>query len=166
MPNFFIRFMIDIINQNAGIILVGALAVFFLWNISLEIRMRKEKERTTNFFKGKKAEDLESIVSEIFKKQQLTEENMHKALNKIKNLDKVALSSIQKVGVIRFNPFSDIGSNQSFAIALLDQKDDGVVISSLHAKEGTRIYAKPIKSGESEYALSKEEELAVKEAIK
>ena len=158
--------MINSINQNAGIILIGVALILLIWNIALELRLKKERERTTNFFKGKKADDLESIVSEIFKKQQSTEEKANNALNKIKTLDNSALSSIQKVSVIRFNPFSDIGSNQSFAIALLDQKDDGVVISSLHAKEGTRVYAKPVKNGESDYALSKEEEAAVKEAAK
>lgn len=157
--------MIKIIEKNISVILIFVVFIFLLWNIFLETRLKKEKERTTNFFKGKKAESLESVISEIFKKQQRSEEKVHKALNKIKELDKVALQSVQKVGVVRFNPFSNIGSNQSFAIALLDQKDDGVVISSLHAKEGTRIYAKPIKQGESEHSLSKEEEEAIKQAI-
>lgn len=154
-----------ILNNNLNFILIFVISCLLIWNILLEIRIRKERARTTQFFKGKKAENLEEVISEIFKKQKTTEENIHKALNKIKNLDKVALHSIQKVGVIRFNPFSDIGSNQSFVVAFLDQKDDGVVISSLHAKEGTRIYAKPIKSGESTYPLSKEEEEAIRKAL-
>lgn len=157
--------MIDVIAKNIDIILIAVVIIFLAWNIYLEIRLKKEKERTTQFFKGKKTESLEEVISEVFKKQKLTEEKVHKALNRIKALDKVALHSVQKVGVIRFNPFEDLGSNQSFAIALLDQKDDGVVISSIHAKEGTRIYAKPIKHGESEYSLSKEEEESIKKAI-
>lgn len=157
--------MIEILKENTSFVLVIFFLIFLLWNILLEIRLKKEKERTTNFFKGKKAESLEAVISELFKKQKNTEDKVNKALNKIKELDKVALHSVQKVGIVRFNPFSDIGSNQSFVIALLDQKDDGVVISSLHAKEGTRIYAKPIKNGESEYPLSKEEEEALRKAI-
>lgn len=157
--------MIETLKENTSFILVIFFLIFLLWNILLEIRLKKEKERTTNFFKGKKAESLEAVISELFKKQKNTEDKVNKALNKIKELDKVALHSVQKVGIVRFNPFSDIGSNQSFVIALLDQKDDGVVISSLHAKEGTRIYAKPIKNGESEYPLSKEEEEALRKAI-
>ena len=156
--------MFKTMTKNLDIILMGLFAFFLVWNIFLEIRLKKEKERTTNFFKGKKAEDLESIISELFKKQKITDENISKALNRIRTLDKSALYSIQKVGVVRFNPFTDLGSNQSFAIALLDQKDDGIVISSIHAKEGTRIYAKPINHGESEYSLSKEEERAIKKA--
>lgn len=158
--------MIEFIEKNTSTILIAVIFIFLFWNIFLELRLKKEKERTTNFFKGKKAESLESIISELFKNQKRTEEKAHKALNKIKELDKAALHSIQKIGVVRFNPFSEIGSNQSFAIALLDQKDDGIVISSLYSKEGTRIYTKPIKNGESEYSLSKEEEESIKQALK
>ncbi len=157
--------MVDFIAKNIDTILILIIGIFIGWNIFIEIRLKKEKERTTQFFKGKKSENLEDVISELFKKQKLTEEKAHKALNRIKELDKAALHSIQKVGVIRFNPFSELGSNQSFVVALLDQKDDGVVISSIHAKEGTRIYAKPIKHGESQYPLSKEEEEAIRKAL-
>ena len=70
--------------------------------------------------------------------------------------------SIQKVGVVRFNPFKETGGNQSFSIALLDSKDNGLVISSLFTRQGTRIYAKPVKNGKSTYQLSKEELEAIK----
>jgi hypothetical protein len=73
--------------------------------------------------------------------------------------------SIHKVGIIRFNPFKDIGGDQSFALALLDGKNSGIVISSLHTREGTRIYSKPIIKGESEkYTLTEEEKQAIKTA--
>ena len=87
------------------------------------------------------------------------------SFGKIKKLEDVALHSIQKVGIIRFNPFEGAGGNQSFSLAILDQKDDGLVISSYHSKESTRIYAKPIRQGESKYPLTKEEEKAIKKAI-
>jgi hypothetical protein len=77
----------------------------------------------------------------------------------------MATSSIQKVGVVRFNPFSDVGGNQSFVIALLDSKNSGLVISSLHGREGTRVYAKPVSAGKSEHHLSTEEIQAIKKAI-
>lgn len=78
----------------------------------------------------------------------------------------LAKSSIHKVGIIRFNPFKDIGGDQSFAVALLDGKNSGITISSLHTREGTRIYSKPILKGESEkYTLTEEEKTAIKNAI-
>lgn len=75
-----------------------------------------------------------------------------------------ARRAVQKVGIVRFNPFEDTGSNQSFALALLDSQADGLVISSLHSRQVTRIYLKQITSGRSETPLSDEEEEALRRA--
>ena len=69
--------------------------------------------------------------------------------------------AFQRIGLVRFNPFEDTGSNQSFALALLDADDDGVVVSSLHARGGTRIYAKAVAAGRPEATLSDEEAQAL-----
>jgi hypothetical protein len=74
--------------------------------------------------------------------------------------------SLQKVGVIRFNPFQDSGGDQSFAIALLDQRGSGVVVSSLHGRAETRIFAKQVINGRSTHSLSDEEQQAIREALK
>ncbi len=76
------------------------------------------------------------------------------------------LGSVQKVSMVRFNPFSDTGSDQSFVIALLDGRNDGVVFSSLYTRGQPLIYAKPIKAGSSSYQLSEEEHDALARAIK
>jgi hypothetical protein len=73
--------------------------------------------------------------------------------------------SVQHVGLVRYNPFQDTGGDQSFAIALLDQHGDGIVVSSLHNRALTRIYAKPIKAGASSLSLSEEEVQAVQQAL-
>ncbi|MGH2462798.1 MAG: DUF4446 family protein [Candidatus Limnocylindria bacterium] len=72
--------------------------------------------------------------------------------------------SLQHVGLVRFNPFEDTGSDQSFAIALLDDERSGIVISSLHGRDGTRIFAKPIQSGQAAHPLSEEEQKALRMA--
>jgi hypothetical protein len=79
-------------------------------------------------------------------------------------LDERARGAVQRVGVVRYNPFEDTGSNQSFALALLDDRGDGVVISSLHSRQSTRIYLKPISGGRSDTALSDEESEALRKA--
>ena len=66
--------------------------------------------------------------------------------------------------MVVFNPFGEIGGDQSFSIALVDSKESGVVITSHYGKDIQRIYAKPIKEGESEYSLSTEEEEAIAQA--
>jgi hypothetical protein len=73
--------------------------------------------------------------------------------------------SIQCVGLVRFNPFQDTGGDQSFALALLDRKGDGVVVSSLHGRTSTRFYAKPVKGGVSHISLSEEEIQAIQQAM-
>lgn len=74
--------------------------------------------------------------------------------------------SLQKVGVVRFNPFQDSGGDQSFAIALLDQRGSGVLVSSLHGRAETRIFAKQVINGRSTHSLSDEEQQAIREALK
>ena len=73
--------------------------------------------------------------------------------------------SLQHVGLVRFNPFEDTGSDQSFAIALLDDRRDGIVLSSLHGRGGTRVFAKPVEGGESTHQLSDEEAQAIRIAL-
>ena len=73
--------------------------------------------------------------------------------------------SLQHIGLVRFNPFEDTGSDQSFAIALLDDRKDGIVISSLHGRANTRVFAKPVENGTSRHALSNEEANAIRIAV-
>jgi hypothetical protein len=88
------------------------------------------------------------------------------ALNKLHHeLEALSQRTIQKVGVIRYNPFADTGGDQSFAIALLDSLGNGVVLSSLHSRTDTRVFAKPVQSGRSKYQLSDEEQDAIKKAL-
>jgi uncharacterized protein DUF4446 len=70
--------------------------------------------------------------------------------------------SLQHIGLVRFNPFEDTGSDQSFAIALLDDERNGIVLSALHGRAGTRIFAKPLQTGTSTHVLSDEELEAVR----
>lgn len=72
--------------------------------------------------------------------------------------------AFQRVGLVRFNPFEETGGNQSFALALLDAAGDGWVLSSLHARAGTRVYAKSIKGGRADAGLSAEETAAIAQA--
>ena len=114
-----------------------------------------------NFFKKKKEpENLKEILSQF----QELKGNFEKISKELGNLKKENKFNIQKLGIVRFNPFKEIGGNQSFSIALLDGNDDGIVITSLYTKEGNRVYGKPIKNGKSEYLLSEDEKEAIEYA--
>jgi uncharacterized protein DUF4446 len=81
------------------------------------------------------------------------------------SLETRSRGSLQHVGLVRFNPFEDTGSDQSFAIALLDDRRDGIVLSSLHGRGQTRIFAKPVEGGASTHQLSDEEAQAIRVAV-
>jgi hypothetical protein len=72
----------------------------------------------------------------------------------------------QKISIVRFNPFGDTGGDQSFTLAVLDSHDSGYVLTSIHGREGTRVYVKPVDFGKSKYTLSTEEQQALAQAAK
>lgn len=124
----------------------------------------KQKKRLDIFFqKGEK--DLEKVLTEQIKKTEKIEKDLENTIKQISKLEKNSQRSFQKIGIIRFNPFREVGGNQSFAIALLDLNNDGFIITSHYGRESNRVYTKEIKNGKSEYSLSNEEEKAIKQAI-
>jgi len=150
--------MKTIFGDNSIFLLVFiALALVVIWNILLHLQLWQLKKKLKVFFAGKKASDLEGVLSEEIKRLKKSEIDIKKLFKSSEILEKMASQSIQKVGVVRFNPFRETGGDQSFAIALLDSQDNGLVISSLYSREGTRIYTKPVEAGQSKYPLSKEE---------
>ena len=157
--------IINLINQNqeTAIILTGViLLVFFAWNICLSYSLSKIKKRTRSFFASSEAKDLEEIIYKQIKKTNEIDCEIKKIIKDNKKIKGNLSECVQKVGVVRFNPFGDVGGNQSFVIALLDNFLNGVIIQSLYSRDGVRIYSKEIKKGKSEYALGKEEEEAIK----
>jgi len=96
-------------------------------------------------------------------------EELEKRVQELQNdllaYKKAMKSAVTKVGIVRFNPFHEIGSDQSFSLACLDQENNGFVLTSHYLKDHNRVYAKPIKQGESEYQLSEEEKEAIAKAM-
>ncbi len=107
-----------------------------------------------------KPENIKDILAEL----KSLEGNFEKISKELEELKKESRFWVQKIGIIRFNPFSEVGGDQSFSIALLDANNSGVVISSLYSRQENRIYGKPIKNGKSEYQLSEEENQAIEKA--
>lgn len=153
----------DFIAKNLGVIFL----VLFLWLVGLSFAFWKFLENLNNLTRGTKAGNLVGILKQILAS---TRENA-KSLEKLdKNLGKVATDAkghLQKVSLLRFNPFGDVGGDQSFVATFLDGENSGIVISSLHSRAGTRVYAKPIDKGQAKAGvkLSNEEERSLKAAI-
>ena len=128
-----------------------------IWIVKTEKRLRR-------FFLGKKAKDLEETIFNLEKDILKLKESKENTEKELVVINKKLKKSIQGLEVIRFNPFPDQGSNQSFAIGMMNEENNGVVISSLYSRERMSIFAKPIKNGNSEYELTNEEKDALNKA--
>src|SRR3989338_5028787 len=133
-------------------ILLGS---FWIW--------RTEK-RLKKFFLGKKGKDLEDTILALENDISKLKSAKEKAEGEISEMNRRLRKSIRGVETVRFNPFPDQGSNQSFAIGMLNEEGDGVVFSSLYSRERMSVFAKPIKNNQSEYELSAEEKEALNKA--
>ncbi len=122
--------------------------------------------RLNRLIKDSDNRGLVKVFQNLVKNQKKNEELFDEVFKKVESLEKKNVFNIQKVGLVRFNPFSEIGGDHSFSLALLNGKDSGFVITGLHTRERTRLYIKPIKKLESSYGLSEEEKKAIKEALK
>jgi hypothetical protein len=125
----------------------------------IEIRLKK-------MFAGTKARNLEEMIVIVGKKINQIEEKEKEIDKHLIKIDDRLNKSIRNIETIRFNPFIDAGSNQSFAIALMNDEGNGVVMSSLYARDRMSIFAKPVINGKSEFELSEEEKKVLDKAIK
>lgn len=146
--------------------LIYLVGFFILLVIGLILIILKLNSRITKLLQGKKAETLEDTLVHII--EEINRMNsVQKDTDKIlKNLNTRVSGSITGVGIVRFNPFANSGGNQSFAIALLNELGDGVIVSTLYSREKTSVYAKPVKKLKSEYELTKEEAEALSKATR
>jgi len=115
------------------------------------------------FFKKRRKEPKN--LKEVLVRFQNLEKNFERLSEELERLKEESKLSIQRTGMVRFNPFSKIGGDQSFSIALLDRNNNGFVITSFYTRERNRVYAKPIVNGKSQYFLSEEEKEAIEKAI-
>jgi hypothetical protein len=149
--------------ENLNYILSGVIFLLIIWNIFLQLLVSKINKKQNSLFQGKKGADLEEIVLENNNKVKDLLKQTSDLYKKTQENQEHSLQSIHKVGLLRFNPFREIGGDQSFSLALLDDDNNGLIISSLYSREGVRIYAKSIQKGQSvKYPLTEEEKQAIK----
>jgi hypothetical protein len=154
------------INNNMLLGLLGLLffgeAVFVFYIVKLFGKTSTIFERQATLFQGENAKNLEGIILKHTEDILAMDKDIQELFEISNRIHQLAFRSIHKVGVVRFNPFKEVGSNQSFVIALLDGKNSGTVLSSLHTRESSRIYAKPIENAESKlFPLTEEEKEAI-----
>jgi hypothetical protein len=139
----------------SGVWLVLLTVGLFMFSSSLRQAIKVAKIEETKKLLDKINEELKVDGSDI--------EKIKKAVNGINAAD---MSHVQRVGLIRFNPFNEIGGDHSFSLAVLDGENNGIIITGLHTRDRTRIYAKQIAKGKSDLELSSEESKALLKAQK
>jgi len=151
--------LISLITLAVIAFVLAVINAFLLWYF------HQTNKKIDRLLEKGKIKNFKDVFLSLKQKNEDLEEEIKKAFLKIKDLEDTCQTTIRKIGMVRFNPFNDVGGNQSFALAMMDNKNNGFVISSFFTKEGNRVYAKTIKNGESDHTLSEEEKEAIKRAI-
>jgi hypothetical protein len=147
---------------------LGTLAALVLalaaWVAVLQRRLTRTLEHYRRLTDGVHGGRLDEVLDAHVAASQAAAAAARHAAERCDVLEAQLQAAFTRSAVVRFNPFDDTGSNQSFAIAVTNARGDGFVLSTLHGRSGTRIYAKPVRGGTSRYPLSREEEQALLEA--
>ena len=158
------RFFLD--NLAAVVlVLAAAVVVLAIALIILSLRLRASARQYRELIRGTSGGSLQDVLDAHVERVMHVAGGVDELSRLYRSLEERSHAALQHVGMVRFNPFEDTGSDQSFAIALLDDRRDGVVISSLHGRNATRVFAKPVEGGKSRHSLSDEESQAIQVAI-
>lgn len=143
-----------------------ALIVFGFWFFVLSVIVFSIFNKFRKLTREVKKGNLIRVLDKVIKAEAKNTKDLKKLTRNLNSLEEEVTLHVQKVGLIRFNPFDELGGDHSFSLALLDGVDTGIILTGLHTRERTRIYIKYIKKGKSEYELSNEEQEALLKAKK
>lgn len=150
---------------NNGVI-IGLLILLILGFCVLTYIVAKLQVHYNRLTRGVRSQTLSQVLNELLGELGTLKNRTREVEESYARLDRDGRGHVQRIGVVRFNPFSDTGGAQSFTMAILDGKRDGVVMTSLYARSGNRWYVKHVKDGKGkDIELSKEELSAIKQAI-
>ena len=152
----------DVFLLISSILLILVVILYIINTIKLSKIQNNYRTFMQKIGEGK---DIKEVLEKYMNKvEQVVIENKN-LQNKNTKLKEDLNDCIQKVGIVRYSAFRDTGSDLSFTLALLNEKNNGVVLNGIYSREMSNIYAKPIENGKSEYTLSEEEEKAIQKAI-
>lgn len=124
-------------------------------------QLRALRQRFASALGGTDADSLETTLSRHLARVEAVDHRLGELADEYERLSVTNSLASQKISIVRFNPFGDTGGDQSFCLAVLDAHNSGYVLTSIHGREGTRVYVKPVDFGTSKYTLSTEEQQAL-----
>ncbi|MBN3348432.1 hypothetical protein CF050_16530 [Clostridium botulinum] len=160
--------IIEFINVNSAFIIIGLTAIMILLFIILIITMislKKLKEKYKKFMRGSNNKNIEELINDYLDKVDKAKEETEYVKEIYSTIDKRVKGCIQKVAIVRYRAFDDVGSDLSYSIAFLDNDNSGVILTSIFGRNESTTYAKPIDKGISRYDLSDEEKQVLENCI-
>lgn len=136
-----------------------------IWVGVLSFLFLKDRGTLKKLFPRTEKEDLRDKFLELLKHIEEWDRENQVVKQSLRSIAKDSLKHIQRVEILRYNPYQDTGGDQSFSMVLLDGNGDGLVLTSLHTRSGTRIYTKSLHRGKSDLDLSKEERKVIEQAL-
>lgn len=152
--------MLGIVTGLAVLLLI----VFILLVVTM-VKLKKLTRRYKDFTRGKDAESLEDVMMSRFDDIDALKRAETENRKKLKEISENLQLTYQKIGIVKYDAFNEMGGKLSFALALLDKNNNGFVMNSMHSREGCYTYIKEIIDGKSYIALGGEEKLAVEKAV-
>lgn len=155
-------------NIDIGYILIGSLVLFLILLVLLIVTMVKQsklKKRYEAFMLGSDAKSMEEEISGLFQDINTLKGETKDNKKEIKHIYRRLETVFQKIGIVKYDAFQQMGGKLSFSLALLDENDNGFIMNSVHSTDGCYSYTKEIKNGECEISLGEEEQKALDMAM-
>lgn len=140
--------------------------ILFIMNISTKNKLKKLRSKYNKFMNGLGEGNIEDVLNNCIDRVNSMDLKGKELENHINSIERNMLQCVQKIGIVRYNAFDNVGSDLSFSIALLDNGDSGIILSGIYSRDSSLTYAKPVINGKSKYALSAEEIQALENAKK
>lgn len=143
------------------LVLAAVALILLVMVIVLIVKFGKLSKRYQKFMGGKNAKSLEKDIVGLYEDNKLIKASMDKSRKDIENLYRKFEGAFQKIGIVKYDAFNQMGGQLSFSLALLDENDNGFILNSVHSTEGCYSYTKEVKAGLCDIALGDEEKKAL-----
>ena len=148
------------------IVIIALVLIMLIWNIVLSIKIGTLTGKYKKFMRGSSGKNFENMLLDHVSDIEAAIERVNIMNEDLVNLKNQMDKGIQKCNIIRYNAFSDTGSDLSYSVAMLDNFNDGFIITGIYGRNESYSYAKPVSKGISKYPLSVEEELVLNRSMK
>ena len=158
----------DAIGIDPGIIIIfvlGVLLIVLIYMIKISMKMSRFMKKYKMFMRGMDGASLERAFAARFNQMDILEENSRNHMEEIRKIKEVQNITLNKVAIVKYDAFKEMGGKLSFALAMLDKENNGFVMNAIHSSDGCYTYVKEIVKGESYVVLGEEEKEALRQAV-